>query len=71
VAIAFGSSPGHEALGEPGMAAKIAALKRLAAGGPVEEPVDLRERAVETSDTTVPLIDDGAEERPEEPLTPQ
>lgn len=71
VAIAFGSSPGHEALGEPGMAAKIAALQRLAARGPVEDPVDLREMAAETSDTTVPLIDDRSEATRDEPLTPQ
>lgn len=42
IAITFGSSPGQEAAGEPGMAGKIGALKQLAASGPVAEPADLR-----------------------------
>lgn len=47
IAITFGSSPGQEAAGEPGMAEKIGALKHLASNGPVAESADLRTLAVD------------------------
>ncbi len=60
VSIGFGSSPGREPLGEPGMAEKIVVLKRLAAAGPVSEAVDLRDLVGDTEETGVPPIDAAA-----------
>jgi len=53
VAIAFGSPPGQEQPGEPGMAEKIAVLKQLTAAGPVTAAVDLRE-PLQPSDGAAP-----------------
>jgi hypothetical protein len=71
VAITFGCAPGHEDLGEPGMAEKIAALKRLAAKGPVEQPVDLRELVAETDESSLPRIDSGKAATDDESLIPR
>lgn len=49
IAIIFGGSPGREPLGEVGAAEKIAALKSLAAEGPVRATYDLRKGLATTS----------------------
>lgn len=54
--IRFGSAPGGEAAGEPGAAAKLAALKRVAAEGPSGETLDLRELAREAARRDRPAV---------------
>jgi hypothetical protein len=59
--IRFGSAPGGEAAGEPGAAAKLAALKRIAADGPAGETLDLRDLAREAARSGRPEVIDDTE----------